>query len=86
MKYLFATLLLALSVRANAQKVFSVDYANQAEVKVFVVRYENQADLKVFRVKYENQAGQNDGNGISPVMRTRPKNGYSLWTMKTRPT
>jgi hypothetical protein len=43
----------------KAQKVFSVDYENQADVKVFVVNYENQADLKVYKVKYdyENQAG-----------------------------
>jgi len=61
MKYLLVTSLLAFASQANAQKVFSVDYASQAEVKVFVARYENQADLKVFRVKYENQAGQNDG-------------------------
>jgi hypothetical protein len=44
-----------------AQKVYSVDYENQADVKVFVVKYQNQADLKVFRVKYQNQAGSNDG-------------------------
>jgi len=43
----------------SAQKVLSVEYANQADVKVFVVKYENQADLKVFKVKYENQAGWN---------------------------
>ena len=41
----------------KAQKVFSVEYENQADVKVFVVDYENQADLKVYFVKYENQAG-----------------------------
>ena len=46
---------------SNAQKVFSVDYENQADVKIYVVNYENQADLKVFKVKYENQAGNNDG-------------------------
>jgi len=46
---------------AKAQKVYSVDYANQADVKVFVVQYENQADLKVYKVKYENQAVGNDG-------------------------
>ncbi len=46
---------------SKAQKVFSVDYSNQADVKVFVVKYENQADLKVFKVKYENQASENDG-------------------------
>ena len=46
---------------AEAQKVFSVDYENQADLKVFVVDYENQADLKVFKVKYENQARGNEG-------------------------
>jgi hypothetical protein len=35
-----------------AQKVFSVEYANQADVKVFVVEYENQADLSVYKVEY----------------------------------
>lgn len=44
-----------------SQKVYSVQYANQADVKVFVVDYENQADLKVFKVKYANQAGKNNG-------------------------
>ena len=44
-----------------AQKVFSVDYSNQADVKVYVVEYENQADLKVYKVQYSNQAGKNDG-------------------------
>lgn len=43
--------------KASAQKVCSVQYPNQADVKVYVVKYENQADLKVFFVKYENQAG-----------------------------
>ena len=45
---------------AKAQKVCSVDYENQADLKVFVVQYENQADLNVYKVKYENQAGNND--------------------------
>jgi len=45
-----------------AQKVFSVEYSNQADVKVFVVPYQNQADLCVFKVQYENQTGRNDGN------------------------
>jgi hypothetical protein len=44
-----------------AQKIFSVDYANQANIKVFVVDYENQADLLVYKVSYENQVGKNDG-------------------------
>ena len=50
-------IMLAVSAAASAQKVFSVRYENQADVKVYVVKYENQADLKVFKVKYENQAG-----------------------------
>jgi hypothetical protein len=29
-------------IMASAQKVYSVEYPNQADVKVFVVRYENQ--------------------------------------------
>ena len=53
--------IICFSTYANAQKVFSVDYENQADVKVFVVKYENQADLKVFKVKYSNQVTQNEG-------------------------
>ena len=49
--------LFSLSTAANAQKVFAVEYQNQADVKVFVVKYENQADVKIFFVRYENQAG-----------------------------
>ncbi len=44
-----------------AQKVFSVQYEHQADVKVYVVNYEHQADLKVFKVKYEHQAKENEG-------------------------
>lgn len=44
-----------------AQKVFSVDYASQADVKVFVVDYESQADLLVFKVDYESRVGKNNG-------------------------
>jgi hypothetical protein len=38
-------ILLSISVLTHAQKVYSVEYSNQADVKVFVVKYENQADL-----------------------------------------
>ena len=34
--------LLAVSVTASAQKVFSVGYEDQADVKVYMVKYENQ--------------------------------------------
>ena len=60
----FLLVLLAVSATASAQKVFSVQYENQADVKVYVVKYENQADLKVFKVKYENQAGRVLESGI----------------------
>lgn len=54
---LLGVLMLFLSVQTFSQKVFSVQYENQAEVKIFVVQYENQADVKICFVKYENQAG-----------------------------
>ena len=54
-------MLLLLNFTMQAQKIFSVQYDNQADVKVFVVDYPNQADLKVYKVKYSNQAGKNDG-------------------------
>jgi len=44
---------------ANAQKVYTVKYESQADVKVFIVKYESQCDLKVYHVKYESQAKQN---------------------------
>ncbi len=59
---LFICFLQLMPMSVFAQKVFSVEYANQADVKVFVVPYQNQADLCVFKVQYENQAGRNDGN------------------------
>jgi hypothetical protein len=57
MKYFFILLLSFCAFNANAQKVYAVQYQNQADVKVFVVNYENQADVKVYFVDYENQAG-----------------------------
>ena len=56
-KFFFFPLSFLVSEQLFAQKVFSVNYENQADVKVYVVKYENQADLKVYKVKYENQAG-----------------------------
>ena len=37
---------------SNSQKIFSVEYQNQSDIKVYVVEYENQSDLKVFKVDY----------------------------------
>lgn len=60
MKYTFILILFLLfSSFSFAQKVFSVNYENQADIKVFVVKYENQAGLKIYFVDYENQAGWN---------------------------
>jgi hypothetical protein len=75
MKNLIWTLILVISSVSvcKAQKVFSVEHENQADVKVFVVDYENQADLKVYKVKYENQAGQNNGKWFFTKYATRPK-------------
>ena len=61
MKFSFLSLFLLCSLFCYSQKVHSVAYANQAEVKIHVVGYENQADLKVFKVAYGNQAEGNDG-------------------------
>jgi hypothetical protein len=40
---LIMLVLLNVFMSVPAQKVFSVEYHNQADVKVFVVKYENQA-------------------------------------------
>jgi len=56
---IIATIFIVTNV--SAQKVFSVEYASQADIKVFVVDYESQADLSVFKVDYSSQAGKNNG-------------------------
>ena len=54
--YLFFILSFLLSVvNSNAQKIYAVEYANQADVKVFVVNYQSQADLLVYKVDYASQ-------------------------------
>ena len=40
-----------LSFKSFSQKIFSVDYSSQADLKVFVTDYESQADLKVFKLE-----------------------------------
>ena len=62
MKYLFTLSLFLIPAFCFSQKVYSVKYANQADIKVFVVKYENQADLKVYFVSYKNQAGWRNKN------------------------
>lgn len=54
-------LILLLPTIGYSQKVFSVKYESQSDVKVFVVDYESQCDLKVFKVDYESQSIGNEG-------------------------
>ena len=61
MTKLFSFLLFIIISTSFGQKVYSVEYINQADIKVFVVEYANQADLKVYIVKYANQAKDNEG-------------------------
>ena len=42
-----------------SQKVYSVEYSNQSDLKVFVVEYENQCDF--YKVDFPNQAKRNKG-------------------------
>ena len=42
-----------------SQKIFSVQYKSQADIKIFVVEYKSQADLCVYKVDYKSQAGWN---------------------------
>lgn len=61
MRFLLTIATFLLATNIYAQKVYSVEYASQADVKVFVVEYETQADLSVFKVEYSSQAGKNNG-------------------------
>jgi hypothetical protein len=57
MKHIATLLILfSLSNFSIAQKVYSVKYSSQADIKVYVVNYESQCDLKVYKVNYESQA------------------------------
>ena len=50
-KILFLTLCLMISSITKAQKVFSVEYTSQADIKIYVADYESRADLSVFTDK-----------------------------------
>ena len=60
-KILFLFILLFSVFISKSQKVYSVDYSHQADVKVFIVDYSHQADLLVYKVDYSHQAGKNNG-------------------------
>ena len=44
-----------------SQKIYSVEYKSQSDIKVFVVDYEYQSDLRVFKVDYQSQSKGNEG-------------------------
>ena len=49
---LFFTIVAAGLTNATAQKVFTVDYASQADVKLFVVDYASQAEWRSQQKKH----------------------------------
>ena len=44
-----------------SQKIYTVNYASQADLKVYVVNYASQADLKTYKVDYASQVTRNEG-------------------------
>jgi len=62
-KTIFITLLFCglFFTKSFAQKIYSVNYDYQADIKIFVTQYEYQADLLVYKVKYDYQAKGNQG-------------------------
>lgn len=61
MKKYVLTLLLFAPTITNGQKIFSVDYPSQADLKVYVTKYEYQADLKVYKLEYNSRFSENNG-------------------------
>jgi len=61
MKIAILIILMCLTFGVKAQKVYSVQYDYQADIKVFVTQYDYQADLLVYKVKYDYQAKENRG-------------------------
>ena len=55
MKHMSILVFILIPFISFSQKVYSVEYSNQSDLKVFVVEYENQCDLKVYKVDYPNQ-------------------------------
>ena len=49
-------ILLFIPFISYSQKIFSVEYPNQSDIKVYVVEYENQSDKKIYFVDYPNQS------------------------------
>jgi hypothetical protein len=60
-KTCFLILFLIIPSIMLSQKIYSVEYASQCDIKVFEVEYESECDLKVFKVEYESQVKGNEG-------------------------
>ena len=78
---LFLILVISYTTITKAQKVYSVEYASQADIKVFVTDYESRADLSVYKVDYSSQAGKNDGNWFFVDYASQADVKSFLWTM-----
>lgn len=61
MKLSGLVILLITTTQLYSQKLYSVEYPSQSDLKVFVVDYESQCDLKVFKVDYPSQVDGNQG-------------------------
>lgn len=48
--------LMAFSIGAKAQTVYSCQYKSEADVKVHVTKYKSEADLVVYKCKYKSEA------------------------------
>ena len=59
--FLGIILLLAMPSFLHGQKVYSVQYKSEADVKVFVVEYKSEADLIVYKCEYKSEAVENRG-------------------------
>ena len=55
-RFISVFILLFICFSIHSQKIFSVKYSSQADVKVFVVDYESQADLLVHKKEYSSQS------------------------------
>jgi hypothetical protein len=81
---LIALLAVFFANNISAQKVFSVKYSSQADLKVFVVNYESQADLLIYKVKYESQAGDNNGKWFLRSMKVKQRKKSSSSITKAK--
>lgn len=83
-RFYFIIVFFFISKFGFAQKIFSVDYASQADVNVFVVDYASQADLKVYKVDYQSQAKGNEGLWYFVDYKSQSDKTIFLWIIKVK--